>query len=138
VFHVTSDEPPFHIAHGTADGTVPVGQSQELYGALVNHDVEATLRLVEGAGHGLPPTEDTYVVAFFLAHLATPPVPGDTDCDGEVGFGDINPFVIAATGGEGAYLFHFPECNWYNADIDGDGRVDFADINPFVQLLSDM
>jgi hypothetical protein len=61
---------------------------------------------------------------------------GDLNCDGTVGFGDINPFVLALSGGETAYYNNFPDCHWYNADINQDGSVDFSDINPFVALLS--
>lgn len=136
VFHVTGDDPPFHIAHGTADGTVPPGQSEELYAALTATGVPATLRLVPGAGHGLPASEDAFVLAFLQAQLGQPPVRGDLDCDSEVSFGDVNPFVLALAG-ELAYVTAFPACNWYNADVDGDGRVAFLDINPFVALLSD-
>jgi acetyl esterase/lipase len=135
VYHVTGDDPPFHIAHGTADGTVPPGQSAELYAALAAAGVPATLRLVPGAGHGLPASEDAYVLAFLQAELGPGPVRGDLNCDGEVSFGDVNPFVLALTG-ELAYVTSFPACNWYDADVDGDGRVAFLDINPFVALLA--
>ncbi len=53
---------------------------------------------------------------------------GDTNCDGVVGFGDINPFVAGLTGG--------PQCNPANFDINGNGTIGFDDINPFVALLS--
>ncbi len=53
---------------------------------------------------------------------------GDTNCDGVVGFGDINPFVAGLTGG--------PQCNPFNFDINGNGTIGFDDINPFVALLS--
>jgi hypothetical protein len=68
----------------------------------------------------------------------TPPAPcttpGDTDCNGHVDFGDINPFVLALQG-EAAYHAVYPDCDWYNADCDSNGHVDFGDINPFVALL---
>ncbi len=60
---------------------------------------------------------------------------GDLNCDGVVGFADINPFVLAVIGYE-VYHAQYPACNWYNADCNGDGQVNFADINPFVALLS--
>jgi len=60
--------------------------------------------------------------------------PGDLDCDGDVDFDDINPFVLALNG-EAAYNAVYPECNWLNADCDADGDVDFDDINPFVTML---
>jgi len=59
---------------------------------------------------------------------------GDLDCDGDVDFDDINPFVLALSG-EAAYYAEYPDCNWHNADCDEDGDVDFDDINPFVALL---
>jgi len=64
----------------------------------------------------------------------SPLYPGDLDCDGDVDFDDINPFVLALSG-ETAYLAQYPTCYWLNADCDGDGDVDFDDINPFVNLL---
>ena len=60
---------------------------------------------------------------------------GDMDCDGDVDFDDINPFVIALSGQQ-AYEMLYPDCQWLNADCDADGDVDFDDINPFVTLLS--
>lgn len=59
---------------------------------------------------------------------------GDMNCDGEVDFGDINPFVLALTDPAG-YAVQFPDCSVFNADITGDGKVNFEDINPFVDLL---
>lgn len=135
VNHVTPEDPPFHIAHGLEDGTVPWQQSQLLFDALQSTGVPATLRLVPGAGHGLPASEDVYVRAFFVERLGTPRKVGDTNCDGVVDFADIDPFVRALAG-EGPYLIsRWGDCNWYNADANGDGHVDFADINPFVGLL---
>lgn len=60
---------------------------------------------------------------------------GDLNCDGEVNFGDINPFVLILTDlieWEAAY----PTCPSLNGDISGNGAVGFEDINPFVQLLA--
>jgi len=59
---------------------------------------------------------------------------GDLDCDGDVDFDDINPFVLALSG-EADYAAQYPACHWLNADCDTDGDVDFDDINPFVTLL---
>ncbi len=63
-----------------------------------------------------------------------PIVPGDIDCDGDVDFFDIDPFV-AALSGPAAYYSAFPACNWLNADVQCDGDVDFFDIDPFVACL---
>jgi hypothetical protein len=60
---------------------------------------------------------------------------GDLNCDGAVGFGDINPFVLALSN-PSAYASAYADCNALNADINGDGVVNFTDINPFVALLS--
>jgi len=61
-------------------------------------------------------------------------VAGDADCDGDLNFGDINPFVMLLTG---SYDELFPDCDGYNfCDMDGNGAVDFGDINPFVAALA--
>ena len=60
---------------------------------------------------------------------------GDMDCDGVVGFGDINPFILALSGGETQYYNSYPDCHFYNADINCSGSVDFGDINPFVDCI---
>ncbi|MBK9126510.1 MAG: hypothetical protein IPM13_01755 [Phycisphaerales bacterium] len=59
---------------------------------------------------------------------------GDTDCDGDIDFDDIDPFV-AALGGQAVYEVLYPGCYWLNADADGDGDVDFDDIDAFVALI---
>ncbi len=60
---------------------------------------------------------------------------GDLNCDGQVGFGDINWFALRLTNPV-EYQAQFPNCPDSNGDINQDGTVGFADINPFVQLLS--
>jgi YVTN family beta-propeller protein len=62
-------------------------------------------------------------------------LPGDLNCDGSVGFGDINPFVQILSDFAGWQAAH-PGCPWQNGDINADGSVSFADINPFVALLT--
>ncbi len=59
---------------------------------------------------------------------------GDMNCNGTVGFDDINPFVEALIDPL-QYEFEFPDCDILTADCDGDGQVGFSDINPFVDLL---
>lgn len=49
--YVTADSPPLWIAHGTADGSVPPGQSELLFAACERAGATATLTLVAGAGH---------------------------------------------------------------------------------------
>ena len=60
--------------------------------------------------------------------------PGDLNCDGDVDFDDINPFVFALTDPH-AYQDAHPGCPVANGDVNSDGRVDFDDINPFVVIL---
>ena len=52
VTHVTADDAPFLIVHGTEDRIVPVDQSQRLHAALTKAKVPSTLEIVKGAGHG--------------------------------------------------------------------------------------
>lgn len=75
------------------------------------------------------------IIATIYELLHEPWVVGDLNCDLVVGFGDINPFVVAMLGYD-SYHFEYAECNWYNADCNGDGSVGFEDINPFVRLLA--
>ncbi len=60
---------------------------------------------------------------------------GDLDCDGDVDFADINPFVLALSDPVG-YEALYPFCQVLNGDCNQDGQVDFGDINAFVALLS--
>jgi hypothetical protein len=61
---------------------------------------------------------------------------GDLNCDGLVTAADIDPFVLALTGGQAAYEAQYPDCNYLNADCNDDGVVSAADIDPFVGLLT--
>ncbi len=72
--------------------------------------------------------------AFIRKQIPLSSVPGDMDCDGGVGFSDINPFVLALTD-PAAYAQTYPTCDILNGDIDADGTVGFSDINPFVQCI---
>jgi dipeptidyl aminopeptidase/acylaminoacyl peptidase len=78
---VSAAAPPFYLAHGDRDTTVPFSHSQKLADALQAQQVEATLRVMTGLGHGsigtLPDYVKADVVAFFTRHLGpvetTPP-----------------------------------------------------------------
>jgi hypothetical protein len=69
------------------------------------------------------------------AELPQPLLTGDVNCDGTVGFGDINPFVLILTNMP-LWQATYPGCPVQNGDINIDGSVNFGDINPFVALLS--
>lgn len=58
---------------------------------------------------------------------------GDLNCDGEINFGDIDPFV-AALGYPGGVGWPFA-CPWLSGDCNGDGVVNFGDIDVFVALI---
>jgi murein tripeptide amidase MpaA len=60
---------------------------------------------------------------------------GDVDCDGLLGFSDINPFVQLLVDPSG-WSQQRPWCPALNGDTSGDGVVNFGDINPFVTLLT--
>src|SRR3954451_24887817 len=49
--HVSTDAPPFFLAHGQLDALVPHGQSEQLFGALAAVGAEATFFSVPGIGH---------------------------------------------------------------------------------------
>ncbi|OHB71602.1 MAG: hypothetical protein A2V70_14625 [Planctomycetes bacterium RBG_13_63_9] len=67
---------------------------------------------------------DYYDVAFRTYVAVTPdPLPGDTDFDGDVDFGDFNALANHYTGSGGKGM------RWVVGDFDGDGDVDFADFN---------
>ncbi len=54
ITYVDKADPPFLIIHGTDDRTVPLNQSEAMHEALKSVDVESTLHVIEGAGHGGP------------------------------------------------------------------------------------
>ena len=63
---------------------------------------------------------------------------GDTNCDDQVDFADINPFVLYLSNSS-SWQATYPTCPPQNGDINGDGTYgqgSFGDINPFVALLS--
>src|SRR5262245_48958443 len=72
VSHVTSDDPPTILIHGTADQAVPVQQSQRLADQLSTAHVEVRLILREGMRHAWPGWErDAEAIAqWFDSHLA--------------------------------------------------------------------
>jgi acetyl esterase/lipase len=74
ILHVSKDDPPFLIMHGTMDTLVPFRQSQAFEGALEEAGVESHLVVLEGAGHGgqefLSCEKVKRIDAFLEKHLA--------------------------------------------------------------------
>jgi endoglucanase len=54
IAHVSGDDPPFLIFHGTADPVVPFSQSQHLADALKRAGVDVELVPIPNGGHGGP------------------------------------------------------------------------------------
>ena len=71
ITHVTSDDPPFLIMHGTADKIVPMEQSQIFYEKLIEKKVAAEYVIVEDWKHAFFKNEKELdrVVEFFSKHL---------------------------------------------------------------------
>ncbi len=62
------------------------------------------------------------------------PLTGDMNCDGNLSFADINPFVLAMVN-QSLWKASYPGCPILNGDINGDGTFGFQDVNPFVTLF---
>jgi acetyl esterase/lipase len=71
--YVTAGDPPFFIAHGTADPVVPPQQSSLLRDALRAVGVPVSYTSIAGAGHGGPPFSTAQltdaVLLFLQQHL---------------------------------------------------------------------
>lgn len=72
---VSRESPPFLILHGDQDKVNPEEQSHLLHEALRKKDVESTLLILKGVGHGWAPESpqgreaEAAVLAFFGQHL---------------------------------------------------------------------
>ncbi len=82
--------------------------------------------------NGTPTTTDDVEGGFRLVLPLA--LPGDTNCDGNVDFFDIDPFLLALFD-PAQYAIDFPDCDILSADVDGSGGVDFFDIDPFLEVL---
>lgn len=70
ITYITSDAPPFFIAHGDSDPLVPHHQSELLEAALKKVGVPVTFYTVKGAGHGFrSATADEMRRKFFSKYL---------------------------------------------------------------------
>jgi len=97
---------------------------QQLYGLKVRW--RAQFRLVDTGGTAYMPSND-----FPMIFATVSCTPGDINDDGQVGFGDINPFINVMSAPQQADARQ--RCA---ADVNLDGWADFGDINPFVKLLA--
>ncbi len=95
---------------------------------MSHHDDRPRIKVTDSLNRS---DEQTYTL---VIDPQCPYLTGDMDCDGDVDFDDINPFVLAIQDPQ-AYQAAYPNCYWLNGDTDGDGDVDFDDINGFVALL---
>ena len=80
ITHVTADDPPFFIAHGTADYHVPLAQSTKLHEALELVSVSSSMNTAFDATHttGLGAEINQATIDFFVDTLQpdlTPPTP---------------------------------------------------------------
>ncbi len=70
ITYITRDDPPFLIVHGDKDPLVPLNQSELLLAALKKAGVPATLRVIEGGGHGGPGFQSPETLALVSEFLA--------------------------------------------------------------------
>lgn len=144
VTHVSADDPPFLIVHGSADRTVPLNQSSLLFDALKKAGVSAHFHTINGAGHGSGfggEPVDGMVRAFFDTHLKgrqpapviaketesnamTPPSASAAARAGGPGFdGILARFDTDKDGRLSREEFRGPPPLFHRLDRDGDGFV---------------
>ena len=104
--HVTPDDPPFLLIHGTADDRVPHARSEEFQARLLADGVHAELLTIQDGGHGAsfpgatdPPDYMGAMVRFFEEHLSggaatgnspTEQAPEDPRVERDVVFGMVS------------------------------------------------
>ncbi len=68
--HVSKDDPPFLVVHGTKDTTVPISQAEKFAAALDKAGVDVTLIRIQNGGHSIRgPEISERVSQFFEKHL---------------------------------------------------------------------
>ncbi|MCK4341205.1 MAG: hypothetical protein KAY37_05715 [Phycisphaerae bacterium] len=70
-----------------------------------------------------------------------PPIcPGDSNCDGEVSWRDVDYFVAGINDNLAGWVAMFapgqPTCPYENNDVNDDGSVNWRDIDPLVDLMN--
>jgi acetyl esterase/lipase len=83
IHHVTKDDCPVLIIHGTVDPLGPYQQSVEFEKALEDVGVKATLVSIKGAGHGqgFPPEAEQIVRQFLDSRFFGGTAPGDREIE---------------------------------------------------------
>lgn len=122
VTHVDASDPPFFIAHGELDSTVPFQQSVRLRDALQLAGVPVGFLSNPTGGHATWPAASAAIVDFFIDRLIESPVvpcAGDADGDSTVTFSDVTA-VLATFGRPGGVN--------QRGDANADGTVNFSDI----------
>jgi acetyl esterase/lipase len=85
LWHVSPDDPPCLVIHGTADPSIPVDQAVRFDAALRSVGVPSTLLLLDRVGHSPKITRDSSAGRALLEFLdatlrpATVPMPEDSD-----------------------------------------------------------
>lgn len=74
IVHVTKDDAPVLLIHGDKDELVPIAHSHNIMPVFEEAGVQSELIVVEGAGHGYTPEQNTTIVApaimqWFKSHL---------------------------------------------------------------------
>lgn len=73
VHHITADDPPLLVVHGTADKTVRVSQAHRIVGAYREAGLAVTLHLEKGKGHGWATTDsEREAIIGFLSRVFQP------------------------------------------------------------------
>ncbi len=113
---------------GSFGSDIPGGVLQfDLDGDIEEHnDNDLLLDVISGLGNG------GRVGAFFIPRSV---LIGDLDCDGDVDFDDIDPFVLGLQAPD-QYESTFGLPPSVKGDTDGDGDLDFDDIDGFVDILN--
>ncbi|MCK4342900.1 MAG: hypothetical protein KAY37_14395 [Phycisphaerae bacterium] len=90
----------------------------------------------EGGGS----TDYLYIDQIVIDTICLGVCPGDSNCDNEISWRDIDFFVAAMNDNVAAWEAMFlpgtPSCSFANNDVNGDGTVNWRDIDPFVALMN--
>lgn len=123
ITHVEATDPPFFIAHGQQDTSVPIRQSEKLRDALLAAGVPVQFMVNPTGGHSTWADANTQIIAFFQDRFLTNPPAicfGDADGSSVVDFDDIVAVIT---------LFNRPGGRDQYGDADSNGTVNFQDIS---------